>query len=36
MSRIQCARCGDENGPFVRTPKGPVCEDCVDVEAGQQ
>lgn len=29
MARIQCARCGDENGPFARYPEGPVCEDCL-------
>lgn len=30
MAAIQCARCGDENGPFVRTPKGPLCENCLE------
>jgi hypothetical protein len=22
--------CGDVAGPFVRTPKGPRCEDCAE------
>lgn len=35
MARIQCARCADENGPFARRPEGPVCEDCLDKEAGR-
>lgn len=30
MAPIQCARCGNEDGPFGPTPKGPVCEDCLD------
>lgn len=36
MTRIECARCGDANGPFARRPEGPVCEDCLDAEAGKQ
>lgn len=30
MTAIACARCGDPDGPFVRTDEGHVCEDCLD------
>ncbi|OLZ72528.1 hypothetical protein AVW11_03810 [Streptomyces amritsarensis] len=32
MARIWCITdsCRDEGGPFVRTPNGPLCEDCHD------
>jgi hypothetical protein len=36
MTRIKCARCEDENGPFSRQPEGPVCEDCLDAQDGKQ
>lgn len=36
MARIQCARCGDENGPFARRPEGPICEGCLDAQDGKQ
>lgn len=36
MARIQCCRCGDEGGPFARTTKGPVCEDCLEELESEQ
>jgi hypothetical protein len=34
MARIQCINddCQDEAGPFVRTPDGPLCEECWDAQ----
>lgn len=32
---ITCVRCHDTCGPFVRSPEGPVCEDCLDEQDGQ-
>lgn len=38
MARIQCINdsCQDEAGPFVRTPDGPLCEDCHDAQDDDQ
>lgn len=33
---IACVRCESTIGPFARRPEGPVCEDCLDAEDGQQ
>lgn len=38
MARIQCINdnCRDEGGPFVRTPDGPLCEDCWEAQEAEQ